>query len=324
MYKSGIYLNKINGHLQVLAFSIRSKNQLFLNDDNKLSENFFRDLLNKIYGYQLINLNVEEKNCAGVDLGDTSNRLCIQVTASNTSKKIQDTLNLSRDHKRHEEYDRVVILIVGFKKKYTKNFISSFSSFNKGNDIWDINTLLEKISILSADQMQDIVKFLDSELETIIKIDPVDLLDEEILKIINLIFSYVCGSRKDDISYYFKKYKLAKREDDFILKKNGLNNVTDILFNDEIRPDLQYGKQISDFLGNPINTESQNKYFLITESIQKIYLEDPDQFNDIGSLFRFVFDSVINYNNRAEIDGYKLLIVLHNMYFNCDIGYNPS
>ncbi|MDD4111400.1 MAG: hypothetical protein PHS54_07700, partial [Clostridia bacterium] len=78
------------------------------------------------------------------------------------------------------------------------------------------------------------------------------------------------------------------------------------------------------FLSNPINSDYQKKYFTITEAFQKNYSENPDHFKNIGELFGFVFDEVINYDNRNEIDDRKLLIILHNMYFNCDIGNNPK
>ena len=97
-----------------------------------------------------------------------------------------------------------------------------------------------------------------------------------------------------------------------------------MLFNNEIRPSLQYDKKIESFLGNPINSELQKKYFAITESLQKIYSENTDQFRSIGDLFGFVFDETISYENRQEIDDQKLLIILHNMYFNCDVGNNPN
>ncbi|MFH0892461.1 MAG: ABC-three component system protein [Candidatus Falkowbacteria bacterium] len=324
MYTRSIYLNKINNHLIILASSIKTKNQLFLTDDNKWSENFFKDLLNKICGCNLNNLNIKEKNYPGIDLGDTASRLCIQVTASNTSKKIQDTLDVSKKYKRHEEYDSIVILVVGYKKKYTKKFVSDFASFNPDSDIWDIRTVLDKIEPLDADRMREIVEYLDSELETIIKINPIDLLDEDILMIINLIFDYLQKNINDKPQDSQRKYKLQKRDDGFITKKNNLNKVSDTLFNNEIRPSLQYDKKIESFLGNPINAECQRKYFVITELLQKKYTENSEQFDNMGDLFGFVFNEVINYKNRKEVDDCKLLILLHNMYFNCDIGNNPN
>lgn len=324
MYNSSTYFSKITTDLSVLARAVETKNKLSLTDDAKWSEDFFRDLLNKVYGYNLVNLNEDDQNSAGIDLGDESNRICVQVTASNTSEKIKDTLASCDKYNRHQNYDDLFILVIGYKKKYTASFSSKFTRFNKDECIWDIRTLLEKIRRLSPEQMKDVMDFIDAQLTGVVVIDPVELLDEDISCIIDVIAEYAEQNLDSDIENSQQKYKLVKRDENFITNKNELNNVDDLLFNGEIRPSLQYDKKIEEFLGNPINTEYQKKYFIFTEALQKKYSESQDQFTNIGTLFGFVFNEVINYENRKQIDDQKLLIVLHNMYFNCDIGNNPT
>jgi hypothetical protein len=226
-------------------------------------------------------------------------------------------------HKRHESYDELYILIIGYKKRYTANFSSKFSRFTKEECIWDIRNLLAKIRQLSPEQMKEVMDFIDSQLTGIIVIDPLELSEEDISAIIDVLADYAQKSLDSDLNDSQQKYKLVKRDEDFISRKNELNNVDEVLFNGEIRPSLQYDKKIETFLGNPINTEYQKKYFAFTEAIQKKYSENSEQFLTIGALFGFLFDEVINYENRNEVDDQKLLIVLHNMYFNCDIGNNP-
>lgn len=324
MYKRSTYLNKITTSLMVLASTINSKNKLFLTDDNKWSEVFFRDLLNDVCSYKLVNLNVKEANYAGIDLGDSTNRVCVQVTASNTSTKIQDALSTSDKYKRYEEYDTPIILIIGFKKNYSSIFVSKFSNFDKDTCIWDIHTILKKISQLNSDQTKKLADFLDKELEGVVNIDPIELIDQDISAMIEVMYGYTQVNPDDLAQGSVKKYKIIKRDNDFITRKNELNNVDDILFNNEIRLSLQYEKKIGEFLGNPINNEQQKKYFIVTEWLQKQYSENTDRFNNMGSLFGFVFGDLVTYENRQEIDGQKLLILLHNMYFNCDIGNNPA
>lgn len=323
MYQRSIYFNKISTDLTVLAHVVSSKNKLSLTNDDKWSEDFFKELLNKVCEYKLINLNTKEQDYAGIDLGDSTNRICIQVTATNTAQKIKDTLAVSDKYKRYEDYDDLIIFIVGFKKKTTVTFSTKFSNFNKDDYVWDIRTLLKKIYPLSADKMKKLSEFLDSELSGVITIDPIELLDEDISVIIDLLFDYAQKNLNNTSEKSQQKYKLVKRGEDFITHKNELNKVDDVLFNGEIRPSLQYDKSVETFLGNPINNEHQKKYFVFTEALQKNYSENADQFKNIGELFGFVFNEVINYENRNEIDDQKLLIILHNMYFNCDIGNNP-
>ncbi|MBR3171715.1 MAG: pentapeptide repeat-containing protein [Lachnospiraceae bacterium] len=61
-------------------------------DINIVSENFFSDLLNILYGYELVNANKIRMNTAGYDLIDTKNRLLIQVSSSAHPQKVKDTL----------------------------------------------------------------------------------------------------------------------------------------------------------------------------------------------------------------------------------------
>lgn len=324
-YKASTYFNKITTDLLVLARTVEVKNKLALTDDAKWGELFFCDLLNLIYGYKLVDLNAEEgESYAGIDLGDSENRICIQVTGTSTSEKIKKTLEVSDKYNRQNEYDTLIVLIIGTKQKYPRvTFSSKFSNFNKDEHIWDIHNVLRKIKTLSPEQMKTVADFIDSRLEGVISIDPNDLIEDDIASIIDLLFLYVCeGVNIDENSD--KKYLILQRDENFILRKNELNNVDDLLFNNEIRDSLSYDKKIEEFLSNPINISYQNKYFNITEELQKKYAENSDTFSNIGELFNYVYTELITYENRNKIDGYKLLIVLHNMYFNCDIGNNPQ
>ena len=324
MYLKGTYFNKITSTLMILAYTVSEKNKLSLTDDNKWSEDFFKDLLNRVYGYELINLNTKEQNYAGIDLGDSSKRICVQVTSSGTSQKVKDTLAISDKYNREQEYDSLIVMVIGWKKKFTTVFSSKFATFDKDTCIWDIRTLLSRIYSMPTDEMKKIADFLDSELNNVITIDPIKLIDEDIAVTIDVLFDYVQKDLNQDIQDSQQKYKLVKRSDDFITRKNELNNVDDVLFNGEIRPSLQYDKSIETFLSNPINNQHQKKYFAIAEAFQKNYTENPNRFSNIGELFGFIFDEVINYENRNEVDDRKLLIILHNMYFNCDVGNNPK
>lgn len=324
MYQKGTYFNKISTTLMILAHTVSEKNKLSLTDDSKWSEDFFKDLLNRIYGYELINLNTKEQNYAGIDLGDSKRRICMQITSTGTSQKVKDTLAISDKYNREQEYDNLIIMVIGWKKKFTTTFSSKFKTFNKDACIWDIRTLLSKIFTLTTDELHQLVDFLDSELTNVVTIDPIELIDQDIAVIIDALFEYIQKNLNQGIEGSQQKYKLIKRSDDFISRKNALNNVDDVLFNGEIRLSLQYDKAIESFLSNPINSAYQKKYFAVSEAFQRHYSENKDQFQSVGELFGFIFDEVINYENRNEVDDRKLLIILHNMYFNCDIGNNPK
>ena len=79
--------------LSVLCSEVALRNSLNLQDINVIAENFYRDLLNLLYGYRLKNANHEKQNVASIDLVDDENRLAIQVTSDNSSAKVHDTIH---------------------------------------------------------------------------------------------------------------------------------------------------------------------------------------------------------------------------------------
>jgi hypothetical protein len=63
-----------------------------LSDINIYAENFFRDLLNLILGYNLRNINIDEVNAAAIDLGDKAAKTAIQVTSTNEFPRLRKQL----------------------------------------------------------------------------------------------------------------------------------------------------------------------------------------------------------------------------------------
>ena len=63
-----------------------------LYDLNRYLEDFFKDILNIVYGYKLVNLNEERSNNPGLDLGDEAVKVAFQVTSTKSSDKVNTTL----------------------------------------------------------------------------------------------------------------------------------------------------------------------------------------------------------------------------------------
>ena len=80
-------IEKKKKKLSWLKSYVEINNTINLTDINICSEDFFADLLNLIYGYDLKNLNALQKNYSGIDLGDIKNRVCVQITSNKTNNK---------------------------------------------------------------------------------------------------------------------------------------------------------------------------------------------------------------------------------------------
>lgn len=311
-------------NLNVLANSVKSENKASLTDDNVASEDFFKSLLNSIFSYELKNLNLEKYNYPAVDLGDEKEGLCIQVTSDNTGEKIEDAITKCNKHSLKNKYKKLVVLIIGEKKGYTREFSKCDLAFNPKTDIWDINYLIKAIQGLETDKLKKMVDFFDKELISKISINatPVELVEEDLKELIDIIYNNIKDSLTTDV--VSRKYEIIKRNEDFILKKNEVNKITETFFNVDIRHSLIHQSQIETFLKNPINESSQEKYFKISDAIQKTYSTNTEEYSSIESVFQDLFQKInINYENR-NLEKRKILVILHNMYFNCDIGINPK
>lgn len=132
MIQSGQYLNYIIEHLNIIRYELISKNKLNLTSDNIVLENFLRDLLNLVYNYNLENLNQLKKNFPGVDLGDESKKLGIQITSTPTSKKINSTLSIFIDNEGYLHFNSLKVFVLTQKQNsYSISYDNSQFIFDK-------------------------------------------------------------------------------------------------------------------------------------------------------------------------------------------------
>lgn len=117
-----------------------------------------------MYGYNLENLNEQNFNEPGMDLGDRIEKVAVQVTTNKTSQKINETLEKITPNQK-EIYEKFIVLILGTKqKRYSiQSHLADPVNFTEDN-IWDIIDLLQRINSLSADQMVEVDRFLQSEI----------------------------------------------------------------------------------------------------------------------------------------------------------------
>ena len=78
----------------LLSYEIEYRQTLSDYSLNIYSENLYRDILNAIYGYDLKNANIDNKNAEYIDLADEKNKIFIQVTSTKTKAKIDNTLKI--------------------------------------------------------------------------------------------------------------------------------------------------------------------------------------------------------------------------------------
>lgn len=175
----GLLIGEIIDNLSNLNNQITLRCSLGFTDLNKVSEDFFAKLLNKIYSYNLVNLNATRSNEPGLDIGDESNSVAYQVTSQADSSKINNTL-VKITIEQQEKFKLIKILIIGEKQgSYTAiktDLIEKFQHTKSGKsepenfidfNIVDIKDLLRDIVTLDFKLIHTIYKFIKEEIQNV-------------------------------------------------------------------------------------------------------------------------------------------------------------
>lgn len=158
------YFQYIVERLCTLAFRIESCGKLNLHDLNLHSENFYQQFFNRLFHWQLQNINKVKPNAEAIDLVDRKNRIIIQVSSTATKQKIETALG--RNLLTYVGYGFKFISISKGAEKLRK---CEFANPNKLNfipedDIYDIDSILNEIIDLDIDELKLIYNFIKNEL----------------------------------------------------------------------------------------------------------------------------------------------------------------
>jgi hypothetical protein len=147
-------------NLNILRYIISSKIKRADYSVNKQVEGFYCDLLNLMYGW-----NLEKPDSPiypAIDLESKTSNLGVQVTSQKGFTKVQKTLTLFDKH-HFKKLNRVIILNILSKTNHTKDFKSKVS-FDKSNDIIDIDDILNEIENFDTIKIKEIESFIIREI----------------------------------------------------------------------------------------------------------------------------------------------------------------
>lgn len=310
------YFDYIEEKLNSLATRINSRGKLNILNLHVHSENFYLHFFNELYGWNLNNLNNISQNVEAIDLIDHSNKLVIQVSATNTKQKIESALK--RDIiKKHHSYTFKFISISkdanGLRKmKYTNPYNITF---NPLNDIYDTTSILNDILSLNINDQKRIYNFIQKELGSDVDIIK---LDSNLAKIIEIL-------SKEDWNIHDPHESINSYEIDRKISFNNLDAVKDIIDDYKIhhsRVDKIYSE--FDKMGN-------NKSSSVLGTIKKEYTKAKKTLYD-DDLFFHVLDNIkektIQSANYVQIpiDELELCIniLVVDAFIRCKIFKNPE
>lgn len=154
-------MRRIRRYLSVWKENIGLDNDLGLTDINSDAEEFCRGLLNIVLGAEFANMNLLQMNFPAIDLGDRGRRICVQVTSTAGAEKIVHTLERFFGHGLDRDFDRIIVMILGKKKRYRGELPQKEGfRFDPAQDIWDIPKLLTRIMNLTMPELDRVDAYL--------------------------------------------------------------------------------------------------------------------------------------------------------------------
>ena len=312
------YFNYIEEKLNTLATRIESRGKLNILDFHLHSEDFYLHFFNKLYGWNLINLNKKSQNIEAIDLVDRSSKKIVQVSATNTKEKIESTLQKDII----KAYNKFNFKFISISKDASNLRKKTYTNphdvtFTPSSDIYDTITILKHIKSLDIDAQKKIYQFIKNELG-----DEVDIvkLDSNLAMIINIL-------SKEDWDIQDSLDSINSFEIERKISFNNLDIVKDIIDDYKIhhnRVDKIYS--VFDLMGN-------NKSSSVLGTIKKEYIKARKKVHeDDDNLFILVLDKIqektvqsANYK-QIPIDELELCIniLVVDAFIRCKIFKNPK
>lgn len=309
------YFDYIEERLNTLATRIHSRGKLNILGLHVHSEDFYLHFFNKLYGWNLINLNNKLQNVEAIDLVDNSSKIIVQVSATSTKEKIESTLQKDM-LKTYNKYNFKFISISKDASALRKRTYANPHgvTFVPLNDIYDTISILNYIKSLDIDNQKIIYQFIKNELGN--EVDIVKL-DSNLAMVIDIL-------SKEDWDIQDSLDSIDSFEIERKISFNNLGTVKDIIDDYKVhynRVDKIYSE--FDLMGN-------NKSSSVLGTIRKEYVKARNTVHD-DDLFILVLEKIqektvqsANYKP-IPIDELELCvnILVVDAFIRCKIFKNP-
>ncbi|KUJ62035.1 hypothetical protein AR687_10815 [Flavobacteriaceae bacterium CRH] len=143
--------------LAITRYDIEQRQSINNLSLNIHGENYFRDILNFVYGYELENDNFNSQNSSCIDLVDKKCKLAYQITTTRSAEKISKTFK-ALDTRKYKGYD-IKILYLLEKAKPNKTTVTSFKKdhdINLKDHLLDYTDLISKINNLETNKLLEL------------------------------------------------------------------------------------------------------------------------------------------------------------------------
>lgn len=311
------YFDYIEEKLNILSYRIKSRGKINLLDLNIYSETFFAELMNHLLGYELKNINVTKQNTEGIDLLDNKNKIIVQVSATVTKQKIENSLD-KEILGNYTEYTFKFVAISGDANKLrAQTFANPYKViFSPLSDIYDIQSLLNIVLTMQISDQRRLYEFLKNELGSSTDIVKVD---SNLASIINILSQENLSARGD--SPEINSFEILRK-----IEFNDLLTVQPVIDDYKIyytRLDEKYRE---------FDRQGVNKSLSVLAAIKKQYVKLLKENVEPHKMFFAIIDNLIEVimdsKNYVEIPYEELemcvYILVVDAFIRCKIFKNPE
>jgi hypothetical protein len=290
---------------------------LSLNDINNLNEDITCKLLNVANGWNLKNLNEEKKNYPAIDLGDKTKQIGVSVTATRSADYVHSKIETNITNEVYKTFPIHYFYITTSPVNYSATFdTKGLYAFDKTTHVMDSFTLTEKLKGLPEQKQQEAIAILESYVVRF-KYDFVeDLTPNDIVDILNE-FTNQNPKLISEVSPEIAKIQRTSFSD-----KNSLNNLSEGYIKLIQQNSLPFFEQLNSFLSRPENQEVLNSYLNVVGDLQHVILVKRSEYAYFDEIFKVIEETCKAKIPELAKNRRKLQILLHFMYFQCDIGEN--
>ncbi|MBK5261080.1 MAG: SMEK domain-containing protein [Peptostreptococcaceae bacterium] len=155
-------INSICSRLTQIERLVELLNSAGMYDINRVSEDYFCGLFNILYDLKLVNLNAIKENYPGIDLGDRSEKIAMQVTTTRRREKTEKTIKNFIEKKYYSEYDTLWVFVIGRKTEFRNPFdTEGMFSFDHKKHVIDLSDIAKKVSHSTDATLRQLVAYLD-------------------------------------------------------------------------------------------------------------------------------------------------------------------
>jgi len=309
------YFDYIEEKLSILATRVELRGKLNILDFHIHSENFYLHFFNLLFDWKLENENAKLQNVPSIDLIDKTNKIFIQVSATNTKQKIENTLK-GKILKNYQNYNfKFISISKDANELRNKSFTNPFNiNFNPQTDIFDVKSILNTILSFDIDKQRELQVFIKKELGQDTDNEKLDL---NLTTVINILVKENLNTNNSNPT--INSFEIERK-----ISHNNLKSAS-ITINDY---KIHYSRL--DKIYTEFDKQGANKSYSVLEAIRQEYVKLLSNFSD-DQLFLKVKDNIIekimssaNFF-KMPIDELELCvnILVVDAFIRCKIFENP-